>query len=116
MVEDCRSVLGADIIALLVQCRRIMQLPEPCEYFLVFNLAGIEHNLNDLCMSCVAITDLLVSWIVDMAPYVARGDRYNSFHLVIDSLNAPEATGSECCQLVAFLDSSNWRSCCQLVV
>jgi len=63
MVEDDRTILTANIIALTVQCLRVMHREEDLQDLSVRDHLGVEGDLNDLRVSCSAGADLLIGRI-----------------------------------------------------
>jgi hypothetical protein len=50
VIEDGRTVLGADVGPLAVERRWVVDLPEDVEQFVVGNLQGIVFDLDDFRM------------------------------------------------------------------
>ena len=94
-VENRRAVLRTDIVALAIQCRRVMSGEENRHQIAERDLRRIEFNFNHFGMAGVAHADLLVGGILDLAAGVARDDRMNAAQPVEHRVRAPETTAAE---------------------
>ena len=90
-VEDGRAVAGADVVALAVLRRRIVDLEEELEEVAEAHLVGIEDDLDGLGVGAV----LAVGGVGDVAARVADPGRDDAGHLADEVLHAPEAAAGE---------------------
>ena len=65
--EDDRAVLRAHIIALTVECSRVVARPEGCKEFIESDDSGIVVNVAYLGVAGGAIAHFLVGGVIDMA-------------------------------------------------
>ena len=94
-MENGGAILGADVISLAVERRRIVQIPEPGEDALVGDFFRVEDDLDDLGMSRIAAADLLVGRILHLATHEPGGGGIHAIELPVGRLDAPVAPGSE---------------------
>ena len=99
VIEDDRAVLRSHVGALPVQRRWIVRFPEHFQQVVERDLAGIELDLADFRVPCVALAHLFVGRVVDFAPGVSRLDGDHAVNLLKHGLDAPEAAGAEGGQL-----------------
>ena len=90
-VEDRRSVAGADIVALTVLGRRIVDLEEELEQVAEGLVLRVEDDLDRLGMRAV----VAVGRVGDIAAGVADSCRDHPGPLADQILHAPEATSRE---------------------
>src|SRR5215204_182203 len=93
--EDHRAVLPADVRALPVQLRGVVELEVLGDKILVADLRGVERDLADLDVSGRAGADLLVSGIVDVAALIAHCRIDHAVELAERCLHLPEAARSK---------------------
>ena len=96
-VEDCRSVLRSLIVSLAIERRWVVGLPMDLKQLRIRNLFWIELDLDDLCMSGFAGTDLLIGRVLDVPAGVTRDNAFNSLHPLKHSFGAPEAAAAKRC-------------------
>ena len=94
-VENRRAILRTDIVALAIQCRRVMGGEENRHEIAEGDLRRIEFDFNHFGMAGVAHADLLVSGIFVFAAGVARDDGMNAAQLIEHRFGAPETTAAE---------------------
>ena len=70
MVEDDRSIRGTYIVALTIQCGRIMDCEEYIQDLSIEDYLGIKSYLNCLSMSGCLGADLLIRGMSNMAARV----------------------------------------------
>ncbi len=78
-----------------------MHHQEPLDQLAEGDLGGIIGDLDSLSMACVAVTDLIVSRILDRALLVATLSRDDSRSNLEGVLNPPEASAREVSNLCA---------------
>ena len=95
VVEDRRPVLGADVMALAVERRRVVDREEDLEQLAVGDDVGIERDAHRLGVAGAARADRLIGRIRVLPADVAGLDRLDALHPVIDRLQAPEAPAGQ---------------------
>jgi hypothetical protein len=96
MIENHRTILRADIVALAIPGRWIVDGEEDLEDFAKVGDCGIESDLDDFDMARSSAADFFVRRIRILSSHVARFNGLHAFHLVIDRFEAPEASTAEC--------------------
>ena len=91
VVEDGGAILRANVRALPVERRRVVDCEEDFDEFAVRRLARIEGYLNDLGVAGRSVADLTVRWIRNVAARVTRHDASDAAQVFEDSLKTPEA-------------------------
>ncbi len=95
VIKDGRAVLRAHIVALLIERRGIVSLPEHFQKVLKRNLGWIVSDLNDFRMAGAASANVLITGVLDRAAAIARNDRLHPLEPLEDGFAAPEATFTE---------------------
>jgi len=93
--ENNGSVLGPDIVALLVQGGWIMEFPKPVEDIFIRNYLRVVLHFHYLGMSGRSRADLLVGGIRFHSSRIARLNRQDALNPLVKRLQAPEATTSD---------------------
>src|SRR5262249_52029831 len=88
-------VLRADVVALAVLRRRIVDLVEPEQQLLVRRDARVEHDLHRLGVAGVAVRDLVLRRARLPATDVAGLDRRGTVRISHPPLDAPEAAARD---------------------
>src|SRR5689334_9959853 len=101
MVEDRRAILRADIVALTIERRRVVEREEHLQNIVEGDLRRVECDLNNFGMAGVAVADLAVGRVTNRAARVARHDILDTLQIVEDRLEAPEAATTQRGNLVA---------------
>ena len=104
VIEDRRTVLGADVVALTVESRGIVNHKEHFQDSPERHHSGVERNLNHFGMAGAAGAYLFVSRIWLVPAHVARFDGGDALQTVEHRFETPEAAAAERCDLLA--------SCC----
>ena len=108
-VKDRRSVLGALVVALLVERRRVVGLPVDFQQLGKRDDLGIKLDLNDLSMARRPRADFLIGRILGLATGVTRDDLFNPFDPLKYSFGAPEASAAKGCFFqFSFLGCRRW--------
>src|SRR5258705_2546801 len=97
MEEDGRAVLGADVVALAVEGRGIVDGEEDAEEVLVRDLVRVVGDFHRLRMSATPAANLVVGGIGGLAADVARLHGVDPFQLVENRFQAPETPSGERC-------------------
>ena len=95
VVEDGRAVLGADVVVLAVQRRRVVHAEEVAEQVLVAEPRGVEHHLDGFCVSRVAAADVPVRRVLRRASRVPDPRLEHAGDLSQDILHTPEAAARQ---------------------
>src|SRR5438067_4272970 len=90
-VEDGGAIAGADVVALPVPRRRVVDLEEELEEVAEAQLVGIEDDLDGLGVRAV----VAIGGIGDVAAAVADPGRDHTGPLADEVLHAPEAASGE---------------------
>lgn len=107
LVEDRRTVLRSFVVALFVQCGRVVGLPVDFEKCPKGDFIGVEFDLDDLGVSRFACADLFVGRVDDGTTRVPGDDGTHPFDSLKNSFGTPEAAASEGC-LFQFLVLFRW--------
>src|SRR5205823_11631312 len=91
--EDRRAVLAADVQALAVARRGVVDLPEGVEQLLVADARGIEPHLDGLGVPRGVAADLIVGGLRRVAARVADRRLQDPVDLAERGLHAPKAAG-----------------------
>src|SRR5690606_27711128 len=94
-VEDRRTILRADVVALAVERRRVVNAEEHREQLAIADLLRVELDAHRLRMAGVATAHRFVARIAHGAAGVARLDRQNAAHLEECGLQTPEAAAGK---------------------
>src|SRR3546814_15928003 len=86
-----RAILGADIIALPIELRRVMNMKEDIQNVVIADHGRIEFHAHRLGMAGVAVADLAIGRRGHMPAGVAVFDREHAVQIIEDRLDAPEA-------------------------
>ena len=89
--EDRRPVLRADVVALPVERRRVVRLPECCQQIGKRNDGRIVGDLHHFGVAGQTSANLIVRRIGDIAAAVARDDGFYAFKLIENRFGAPKA-------------------------
>src|SRR5947209_15129215 len=100
MIEDHRPVLRPNIIALPVQCRRIVDGEEDFENVAIRNYIRMEGKLNHFHVPRTSGAHILVGRIGRASSHVARYNHLHALSLAVNRLETPETTATERCDLV----------------
>src|SRR5450830_85631 len=90
-IKNCRTVTGAEVVALAVRGARVVDLEEEFQDLAVAEHGRIEADLDRLGMAAV----VTVGCIIDIAAAVADAGGQHSRHLADQVLHAPEATAGQ---------------------
>ena len=103
-VENFGAVLRSGVIALTVQCGRIVDLKEKLQYRAVIGLLRIKGNLDGLGMARIARAYILIGRVHRITAGIAYAGVQNAGLLADQIFHAPEtATGQYCfCTCHAF--------------
>jgi hypothetical protein len=71
MVKDHAAVLRSNIVALPVECCRVMALPECLKQFIKSYFCRVVYYLNNLRMTCSTFANLFIGGFFNMAATVA---------------------------------------------
>src|SRR5512144_1608538 len=71
VIKNRGSILSPNIVALSIQCRRIMDDKEHLEEFSITRESRIKGNPNRLRMTSPASADCVIGWSIDMPTDVA---------------------------------------------
>jgi hypothetical protein len=93
--EDHRAVLVADVRALPVELRGVVDLEVLRHQVLVAHLVRVEGHLGDLDVTRVARAHLLVGRVVDVPALIADGRLDDAVELAKRIFDLPEAARSE---------------------
>src|SRR3954453_7080205 len=96
VVENCGAVLRADVVALAVCGRRIVQAEEKVEDVVVRNLRRIELDLQRLGVAGAAGFHVRVARVVERAAGVADSRVDHAGQRTNELFDAPEAAAGEC--------------------
>src|SRR5690606_19424723 len=88
---DGAAVLGAYIVALPVQSRRIVRGEKDFKQLLARELGGVKHHLDDFRMPGGAFADLLIRRLVHMAIRIAAFHVNYATHTVKHRFGTPKA-------------------------
>lgn len=80
--EDHGAILGADVVALLIERAGVVNAEENFEQVWVSDLLRIETNLHDFGMLGVPRADVRVTWIGEVAAAIAGCDAEDAAHLL----------------------------------
>src|SRR5690606_16275929 len=94
-VEDRRPVLCADVGALTVEGRRVVDREEDVEQIAIGDYGGIELYADDRPVAGAAAANLVVRRLLDVPARVAGFDGVNAAQVVEHGLQAPEAAAGE---------------------
>jgi len=95
-VKDCRAILRADVRALAILLRGIMNdAEENHQKLAVSDARGIVDDADAFGVAGRAGADEVVVRIFDVAAAVARDDFFHANDVFIDGLRAPEAASCE---------------------
>src|ERR1043165_19863 len=97
--EDRRAVLRADVVALPVRRRGVVQAEEEVEDVAVRDRRRIEHDLDALGVPGAAGLHVLVARVLERAAGVADRRVDHAGQLADQLLDAPEAAARERCRL-----------------
>src|ERR1043165_2859901 len=112
MDEDRRAVLRADVVALAVLRRRVVQAEEEVEDVVVRDLLRIEHDLDRLRVPGAALLHVFVARVLQRAAGVADARVDHAGQLADQLLDAQEAAAGERCRLGHFFPFwKRWRYC-----
>src|SRR6476620_6627661 len=95
VVEDRGAVLRADVPALAVPRRRVVDAPEEREQLLVRHDVGVERDVDRLGVARAPRADLLVGRVLDGAAGVAGHGVAHALDLTERVLDTPETARSE---------------------
>jgi hypothetical protein len=95
VIKDGWSVLGPDVVALLVECRWIVKPPEPLQQIFVFDLVGVKRNLDNFGVACTSVANHPISRLVDMTTHEPWLNFDHAILLLQDCFNAPVAASAE---------------------
>src|SRR5690606_15176246 len=101
VIEDHRPVLRAHVIALAVERRRVMGVPEYLEQFIVSDHGRIVGDLNNFRVACRAGAYLLIGRVFYRTAGITRLHFQDTLYVEEDGFCTPEASGPEGCQLAA---------------
>src|SRR5215813_8326225 len=96
VIEDRGAILRADIGALTIQSRRIVDRKEDFEQFLERDHLRIELDLHDLGVACFSRAYLFIRRIGHSAARIARNDFLDAAQIVVDRFQAPETSPRQC--------------------
>src|SRR5438552_16251834 len=99
VIENRRTVLGADVRALTVQRRRIVILPEDVEQLLVRHLRRIVDELNHFGVSRASAAHILIGRVLERPAEITDGRVLHTVYVAKGRLDSPEAARPECRQL-----------------
>src|ERR687898_1965196 len=91
VIEDRRAVARPDVVALTVQCRRIVDLEEELQQVSIRDLLRVEGDLDRLGVRAV----VAVRRVRDVAAGVAHPRRPNALSFPDEILHAPEAAAGK---------------------
>src|SRR5690606_24820226 len=94
-IEDRRTVLGADVVALAHALGGVVGLPEDAEQFFVGDLRRIVDDADGFGVARQAAADFLVGGVRGVAALVADGGGDDSRGLPERAFGAPEAAERE---------------------
>ena len=89
--------MRADVIALAVQLRRIMDFEKYVEDFVKANDVGIKYNPDCFGVARFAATNGFISRVGNTTTDIAAFDAVNAAKAIKYSLDAPESSGGQCC-------------------
>src|SRR5690606_16075722 len=95
MVEDSRTVLRPNVVALTVQRRRVVDGEEHIQQVAVADHARIERYLHRLGMSGITGAYRPVSRIGDVTARIAGNHVLDALQLVVDRFQTPETTARQ---------------------
>src|SRR5260370_37578582 len=90
IVENDRAVLRAGVVALAIQCGRVMRVPEIFQQLLVSDNRGVVLDLDHLGVAGIAGADRFVSRVFLGAAGVTAGNGFYSRQLLEGSLHPQE--------------------------
>ncbi len=93
--EDGAAILGADVVALAVERRRIMRCEEDIEQHVVTDDVGIVRDADRLGMAGIAAAHIAIAGIVGGAADIAADNRFDAVDLQEYSLGAPETSAGQ---------------------
>ena len=119
-IVDPRAIAGAEVVALAVQRRRVVDLEEELDQLPVTDPGGVEDDLDALGMAAV----IAIGRILHIAAGVADTGLLDAGELADQVLHAPEAAACEystfrhvkppCCRRDKHRHpNSPWRSSCR---
>jgi hypothetical protein len=108
MIENCRPVLSPNIMTLSIERRGIVDDKEYLKQLAIADDGRIEGDTDRFCVTSPAATHSFIRRMIYLTTDVARLDRYDPLHLVIDRFQAPKATAGYGCNTVP---RRYWRSC-----
>src|SRR3546814_7484761 len=94
-VEDRGTVAHAAVVALAVQCRRIVDLEEKLEQVPISRLVGVEDDLDRLSVGAM----ISVGRIRHIATGIADSGRKNAWPAPYQLLHSPEAPPGKNCEI-----------------
>src|ERR1700677_1707206 len=94
-VENNRTVLRADVVALAVEGGRIVGFPENFQQFFVRNDGRIELDLNHFGMAGIAGANVFVTGIGRRAAGKTGDDGFDSGNALKDRLGAPKTAAAK---------------------
>src|SRR4030042_476326 len=94
-IEDHRTILRTDVVALPIGRRRVVRREEHVQQIVIPDLRGIELESDDLHMPGRPTGNLLIGRMLDVSPGVARLDVEHAPETAEHRLGAPEAPTSE---------------------
>ena len=95
MDEDRRSILAADVQALAVACRRVVDRPERLQQVVVSETRGVEPDLDRLGVSRAMTADIAVGWIRGLPTRIADRRRDDALDFAERGFDAPKAPRGE---------------------
>ncbi len=94
-IENDRAVLGAHVVSLTIERRRIVGSEEDREEIFIGDLAQIEFDPDDLRVSGSPAADLFIGRILHAPAGVSGHDRNHPSKLIEHSFSAPEAASAK---------------------
>lgn len=92
-VKNCRTIIAANIRALAVNLRWVLNAKKDIQQLPVCNLGGVVRNLHGFGMACCMVANLFVCWILGMTSSIANLRFNYARRPVKNLLNAPKASG-----------------------
>ena len=104
VIEDHRTVLRADIVALAVERSWVVDREEDLQNLTQTDDGRIERHLYDFRVPGAAAAHLLVGWILDRAAGITGHDIGHAVDFIEDGLYTPETAAAQRGDLTAGLD------------
>ncbi|MPN07893.1 hypothetical protein SDC9_155165 [bioreactor metagenome] len=93
--EDHRTVLGADVISLTIERRRVVDDEKDFQQIAITQDSGIELDAHNLGMPGTAFANLTIGRMLDMTTRIAGRYRMHAFDLTEYRLQAPETAPAQ---------------------